>query len=1147
MAEAVKDSIPPQLKFRFSLEEHVGTVILPAWSPNGRILASGSADKSVNLWNPADGRLIRKLKNHSDAVVCLAWSPDGNLIASGSYDDSIVIWDESNQKKIKTLRPRDGHVTNLAWSPSGHQLAAGFETGVINIYETNTYGEIVKFEESINEISSILWTNTGQLLSLSYGGEIRIWNTKTWRLSRVVGLDSHVAHSLDLSPDGKILAAGSEVGTITIWRMDSWEKAFEMQGHERDVTSVKFSPDSKSLASKSFDGSVRLWNMSNRRTICKLHEPSQDYWLSRLAFHPSRPTLATLGASDTIIRIWDLELDASKISEKSQKSKSSSRKETRPTPVSIVSPPEELVDACLEGQCVVYVGAGLASQSGLPMWNEFVQDLVEWGVKNNATDKSMAESLREALATGNAAQVADIIVGEINQNPEQYKLLIDYIRKTFTSKNITIPITYSSLKQIPFFAALTTNFDNLLERTYKEEKIESFTPNDTDQLLAKRQLAQFFILKLYGTVERPETIMLSPAQYESNVSENILFSQFMETLFVSNTLFFIGASLEGIEVYLNALKISSGHLIRRHYAFVSVAGSAWRVKADILKRRYGINIIPFTASPGFPEVKEFLDALRLAIFRKRGFLDEPSKTSTGRSGRLSSEPAPVLKRIELKNIGPFENLSLRFDKNWNVLLGDNGVGKSTILKAIATAFVGEDSRPFADRIVKTGTSNASITMEFEDDEGRIKYITSISQTDSGAMVKSVPATPIRVKKGLMLGFPALRTISWDRSSESSLVGKERPVSDDLLPLIVGEPDPRLDSLRSWLIQLDHIIESPESTPILKNRYISLRDRFFEVIEKLTPGLKIKYHKVDAGSKKVLIETDDGIVPIESVSQGTTSLLGWIGVVLQRYFDIYGHLENTDKTDNTFKNYALVLIDEIDAHMHPLWQQLIIPTLRDVFPKLQFIATTHSPLIVAGMPPNQLFRFIRDEKGAVVQVKVSQKMSDGRADQILTNDLFGLESSINLDMQKKIEEFTDLSVRTDLEKKDEKKLAELGKELSRRVPTSAEREEARKAYDILSDSLMDKIGKMSAAKRKNMIKEVKAKLLQVKIKPKVPENTPKYSAIPLRVVATRPKIATTKPGSNTPQLRVAATKPRPTATKANVRQTKPKASPTKSKR
>jgi predicted ATP-binding protein involved in virulence len=99
--------------------------------------------------------------------------------------------------------------------------------------------------------------------------------------------------------------------------------------------------------------------------------------------------------------------------------------------------------------------------------------------------------------------------------------------------------------------------------------------------------------------------------------------------------------------------------------------------------------------------------------------------------------------------------------------------------------------------------------------------------------------------------------------------------------------------------------------------------------------------------EITIKTDAGQVPLEAISQGTGSVMCWIGTLLQR-------LHETGNDRNQSQKSVLVLIDELDAHMHPKWQQMFVDAFRNEFRNVQIIATTHSPLLVGSLKPEEIW-------------------------------------------------------------------------------------------------------------------------------------------------------------------------------------------------
>jgi hypothetical protein len=697
--------------------------------------------------------------------------------------------------------------------------------------------------------------------------------------------------------------------------------------------------------------------------------------------------------------------------------------------------PDALTMASASGECVLFVGSGLSARAGLPTWLRFVDGLLDWSVKHQVIDPQNAKVQRQALREGEANAVADNLANLYKE--DQKLLLLEYCRSAAISQG-ALPSAYLTLRNIPFGALLTTNFDDLLLRTYDGAGLnEILTPVDSEKLheaLAKNRL---FLLKLYGTLDRPETAIIAPAEYDAMLRSNVLFLNFMEALFFSRTIFFVGASLEGIADYLRGFRFS-GPVTKQHYALVAVSGSAWRAKADVLARRYNITVLPFRLSGDFPEVDEFLEKLAAAVGSRRNSAGYPQAATPGK-----------LVKVQLRNIGPFESLDIDLKANWMILLGDNGVGKSSILKAIGVAIAGSEAKDYASRIVRAGQSSASVTLIT--DRNPSGYVTEILKRDVDAEVISRPSRPLEPENWVALGFPPLRTVSWNPSQGPLAGGKGRPSPEDVLPLIRGEADPRLDRLKQWIVNLDSEDNKQQAAGNKANTAARILTDFFEAVGQITEGFRVTRGEVTS-DYRVFVNTPDGPLPIAALSQGLTSLYSWVGILLQRLYEV------RDPDDAT-KSHALILMDEIDAHMHPAWQQILVHQLKRIFPNLQVIASTHSPLIVAGMSVEEITRLERDANGKIAIRPIESDMTMGRADQVLTSGLFGLPTTMDPVTRKKLDDYHRLLVIPEVERNEqqENEFQKLRQELGVRIPVSMESPADRRAMELVKLLLKQNVG------------------------------------------------------------------------------------------
>ena len=704
-----------------------------------------------------------------------------------------------------------------------------------------------------------------------------------------------------------------------------------------------------------------------------------------------------------------------------------------PVPAPVV--PEELVTACAARECVLYVGAGLSSRAGTPLWPVFVWSMLEWARTNELIDQAKYERQRRSLEAGELNAVADNLASAFEGRPD---LAQQFVRSQTAVQ--TVPPVHKLIASIPFAAVLTNNYDALLESALGADAIV-LTPRDTDALNKAADQRSFYLLKLYGAVERPETIMLSIGTYKAMVDQNARFSRFIESLCFSDSILFVGTSLDSIETFFAPFKVHAG-LPRPHFALAPVSGLAWRERAESLERRYRLQVIPFEANR-FDLIDKFLEDLKSQVDARRQSTPDASQ----RRGRFMS--------VALENIGPFKQLTLSLAGtsddpeqlgNWLVLLGDNGVGKSTILRALALVVGAEEAKDFAGSLIHVDAQSARVRLTTE--LSSTGYEVRLDREGERVDLEMIPGEFVKKERTLVLGFGPLRTISRQRPRGPQAPPSGLLSSSDVLPLLRSEPDVRMDRLKQWVVNLYTQARTQESEGRSDNRQRRLLNKFLKVAGEVALGLKIERIRVDE-NYQVWVKGQDGDIPIESLSQGATALLGWVGVLLQRLYEVYDDPAKPD--EDPCKRHAVVLIDEIDAHMHPAWQQGLVQRLQSQFPNVQFVVTTHSPFVVAGMPVERVVRFRRNRRGEVVQVDAAEDTTMGRADQILTGELFGLKTTLDVVTQQKISRYQELLAKRPSERSDQEneEFVALGRELEERIPPTGETPIVRRAQDLVA--------------------------------------------------------------------------------------------------
>ena len=254
---------------------------------------------------------IAILGGYSDTVLSVAFSRDGKTLASGDNDGTVQLWDVATRQPIGLPLSNTGAVDWLAFSPDGKTLATGNADGTVRLWDVAT--PLPTSSSLINDHTSVIWiafSSDGKTLATGNAdGTARLWDVATRQpIGAPFTVEAGQVDSMALSPDGKTLATGSADGKVRLWDMTTRRQlqlAHPPIGQAGPINSVAFSLDGKILASGSRDDTVQLWNLATRQPIGLPFINGQAGGIASVAFSPDGKTLAT-GADDDRVRLWNV-------------------------------------------------------------------------------------------------------------------------------------------------------------------------------------------------------------------------------------------------------------------------------------------------------------------------------------------------------------------------------------------------------------------------------------------------------------------------------------------------------------------------------------------------------------------------------------------------------------------------------------------------------------------------------------------------------------------------------------------------------------------------------------------------------------------------------------------------------------------------
>jgi WD40 repeat protein len=209
-----------------TLRGHAGGVRGVCFSPDGKLLATAGADRTVKLWEVARGRELLTLTGHTNTVWCVCFSRDGRRVAAGAVGGAIKVWDTAGGQEILTLKGHAIQVYAVAFSADGTRLVSASQDKTVKVWDAVSGQELLTFKGFFGYVESVCF-----------------------------------------SPDGRRLAAASWDGTVRVRQTADGQEVFTLTGHSQPVTGVCFSQDGRRLVSQDRNGAVRCWSTTSGQEI----------------------------------------------------------------------------------------------------------------------------------------------------------------------------------------------------------------------------------------------------------------------------------------------------------------------------------------------------------------------------------------------------------------------------------------------------------------------------------------------------------------------------------------------------------------------------------------------------------------------------------------------------------------------------------------------------------------------------------------------------------------------------------------------------------------------------------------------------------------------------------------------------------------
>lgn len=305
LAGALGQTLPDNTGEVDPLETQSNPANAAAISPDGRLVAMASADKTVRIWDVESNREKRRCIGHTASLWCVAFSPDGALLLSGGKDGTLRLWQVETGRELRKFEGHDDLAACLTFAPDGKRALSGGFDGKICLWDIEK-GESVAdfhFNAEVEYVHHLAFAPDGKRALVCADRRIYLLDAASGKVLRTLEGHSRAVVTADFSPDGRHVLSGSDDGTLRLWDAASGKQVRSFQGHERGVKSVAFRADGFLALSGGSDATVRVWEIASGKQIAVFRQHAQPI-VAAAFLDGGRQTISV--GQNAVVQLWSI-------------------------------------------------------------------------------------------------------------------------------------------------------------------------------------------------------------------------------------------------------------------------------------------------------------------------------------------------------------------------------------------------------------------------------------------------------------------------------------------------------------------------------------------------------------------------------------------------------------------------------------------------------------------------------------------------------------------------------------------------------------------------------------------------------------------------------------------------------------------------